>query len=171
MSGKTCLIEGCTKPTVVREWCKYHYDRGLKKGEILALARVPVSTRFLSKVQKTETCWLWIGAKTRDGYGQLRVGPMARYAHRVAYELLVGPIPSGLVLDHLCRTPSCVNPAHLEPVPQRTNVLRGVSPAAQQARQTECRLMGHPLDEANTIRNRDGKRRCRTCYNAARRVA
>ena len=96
--------------------------------------KTPLADRFWSKVQKQESgCWIWTGTRTRDGgYGQIRlpglyaplIGPM-RLAHRVAYELLVGPIPAGLVLDHLCRNRRCVNPAHLEPVTQRVNIQRG----------------------------------------------
>lgn len=80
--------------------------------------------RFWANVIKGPTCWEWTGAqvgRANEKYGHTRMG----MAHRVAYELLVGPIPKGLVLDHLCRNRLCVNPAHLEPVTQRTNILRG----------------------------------------------
>lgn len=69
--------------------------------------------RFLKKIQKTDTCWLWM-AHTNRGYGQFRVGLKQCKAHRVAYELWVGPIPDGLLIRHKCDTPRCVNPAHLE---------------------------------------------------------
>lgn len=78
--------------------------------------------KFWSKVNKTETCWLWTGPKQREGYGTIwRGGRMPRKAHRVAYELLVGPIPPGAMLDHLCHVPACVRPDHLAPVTNAQN--------------------------------------------------
>jgi hypothetical protein len=83
--------------------------------------------------------------------------------HRVAYELLVGPIPEGLELDHLCRNTRCVNPEHLEPVTGRENLMRAVSSwAAKNAAKTHC-PQGHPYDEENTKVKRDGGRACRAC--------
>jgi hypothetical protein len=73
-------------------------------------------------------CWLWDGRRfSRNGYGRVWHDGKERQAHRVTYELLVGPIPQGLILDHLpkCRVRCCVNPDHLEPVTHRTNTLRG----------------------------------------------
>ena len=73
--------------------------------------------RFMSRVEKTEHgCWVWLGAKMRNGYGQLVVGGVHYAAHRYAYQELVGAIPAGLDLDHLCRNRACTNPDHLEPV-------------------------------------------------------
>jgi hypothetical protein len=83
-------------------------------------------------------------------------------AHRFAYELFVDEIPDGLTLDHLCRNPRCVNPGHLEPVTQRENTLRGISPVAVNAAKTHCKH-GHLLDEANTYMTNAGSRQCRTC--------
>jgi hypothetical protein len=88
-------------------------------------------------------------------------------AHRLVYEELVGPIPEGMELDHLCRNTSCVNPAHLEPVPHRVNVLRGVGPTAENAVKTEC-VNGHPLTGRNLCIRKEGGRKCRTCLYAAR---
>lgn len=70
-------------------------------------------------------CWEWLRARHPDGYGAAWDGKRVRRAHRVMYERLVGPIPTGLVLDHLCRNPGCVNPAHLEPVTDAVNLRRG----------------------------------------------
>lgn len=147
-------------------------SQGLKRFQpyrVINGHRVPLPTapRFWERVEKTETCWLWTGA-TNGGYGQLKVNRTIALAHRISYELHVGPIPAGLVIDHLCRVTSCVNPAHLEPVPQRINVLRGISPAAMQARQTHCKD-GHEFTPENTIRDSRNKRRCRTCSNASDR--
>jgi len=100
-------------------------------------------------------CWLWTGSKTR-GYGN--VGHKGRnvYAHRLTYELLVGPIPPGLELDHLCRTPACVRPSCLEPVTHAENMRR--------ARVAECRR-GHSMHDAHVLRSgpQAGRRNCRTC--------
>lgn len=84
--------------------------------------------RFWAKVQKTpgDGCWTWIGGKTPAGYGCFWRGHSSRGAHRISYELLVGPIAKGLHLDHLCRNHGCVNPAHLEPVTNAENCRRGV---------------------------------------------
>lgn len=105
--------------------------------------------------------WLWTASLIR-GYGQFRVNHRPAYAHRYAYEHLVGPVPEGLELDHLCRVRRCVNPDHLQPVTHRQNVLRGDSPTADNAVKTHCPT-GHPYDEANTYRRDDGHRKCRAC--------
>lgn len=70
-------------------------------------------------------CWIWQGAMGLNGYGVVQNSKRRLFAHRVAYEVHVGPIPNGLVIDHLCRVTRCVNPTHLEPVIQRTNARRG----------------------------------------------
>lgn len=109
-------------------------------------------------------CWLWVGALKSDGYGSVWEGARRTVgAHRLVYELLRGPIPVGLSLDHLCRVPSCVNPDHLEPVTHRVNVLRGASLQALNARKTHC-PNGHPYD----ARDRGGGRRCATCTRERR---
>jgi hypothetical protein len=126
---------------------------------------LPWPDRFWAKVEKTETCWLWRGTTTRpvNGYGQIRLDRRMVTSHRVAYELLVGPIPEGLELDHLCRVRHCVNPVHLEPVTPHENLLRGEGPAARHARKTHCHR-GHPLSGANLRMCNGGRsRRCREC--------
>ena len=84
--------------------------------------------RFWSKVDKTSDCWLWT-ASTRYGYGQFRIGGKDSQnlgAHVIAYTWLVGPIPTGKVIDHLCRVRNCVNPAHMEIVTPEENSTRGM---------------------------------------------
>lgn len=111
---------------------------------------------FWSRVEKTESCWLWMGLKNQYGYAMYS----GVSAHRLTYEALVGPIPHGLQLDHLCRVRHCVNPAHLEPVTHAENVRRGLAGQAN-ASKTHC-PHGHPYDEQNTRRH-NGKRFCRRC--------
>lgn len=126
-------------------------------------AKPTIEARFLAKVSIPEDggCWIWTAAKNSEGYGRFSVNGTAEGAHRVSYELHKGPIPDGLVLDHLCRNTSCVNPDHLEPVTQRTNVIRGNAPTAANAARTECPY-GHDytvlLDGA-----RRGTRECPEC--------
>lgn len=91
------------------------------------MAPLPLDVRFWSKVDQLtspEGCWPWLGHRMPRGYGQVRVGTTHWLAHRVAYTLTFGPIPKGMVLDHLCRNTWCVNPDHLEVVTQRENLRR-----------------------------------------------
>ena len=129
--------------------------------------RPPANERFWAKVEKTETCWLWQGALGRGGYGNFSATKRSTInAHRFAYESLIGPIPEGLVLDHLCRVRRCVNPQHLRVVSPRINVLAGVALSAQNARKDRCQH-GHPFDEANTryyLTKRGLTRQCRACH-------
>ncbi len=117
-------------------------------------------------------CWVWQRSK-RDGYGQMWVGGTTVGTHRLAYEIVKGPIPKGLEIDHLCRNRRCINPDHLEAVTGRENILRGEGAPAQNARKTHCKR-GHLFDEANTniaTGERAGERNCRECKrvtNAAR---
>lgn len=110
-------------------------------------------------------CWIWTGS-TSCGYGQIQIDRRNYRAHRVGYELLIGPIPEGLQIDHLCRVRRCWNPDHLEPVTIRENVLRGEGITARAARQTHC-IHGHELTPEN-IASRPGdprRRDCLTCAN------
>jgi len=90
----------------------------------------PIWDRFWPRVDAEGDCWSWLGARTQGGYGYAWVDASHKHvrAHRLAWELLVGPIPDGLVLDHLCRVRLCVNPDHLEPVTIGINSKRGFSP-------------------------------------------
>lgn len=107
-------------------------------------------------------CWNWTRGAVADGYGVLSIRDRSYRAHRVAYEIFVGPIPEGLTIDHLCRNRRCVNPAHLEPVSMSVNILRGEGVPAKNRRKTHC-MRGHALDGDNLFVARSGQRACRTC--------
>lgn len=117
-------------------------------------------------------CWNWTGSLSTGGYGCFYIKRKFISAHRAVYELLSGPIPEGLHLDHLCRNRKCVNPAHLEPVTQRENFLRGYSPSAITVRTNQCK-QGHSLTGDNLFNyiSRQGvrNRMCKTCRNARAR--
>lgn len=122
--------------------------------------------RFWSKidVRGPDECWVWKGGLVL-GYGQFWYGHRKRdYAHRISYKALVGDIPVGLVIDHLCRNRACVNPAHLEVVTERVNILRGTALSARYAVATHC-IHGHEFTAANIIPQKNGARKCRACAN------
>lgn len=127
----------------------------------------PLIERINRRVQKDPNtgCWLWTGTiNSTTGYGTISVDAEVRSAHRLSYELHIGPIPAGLQIDHLCRVRHCVNPDHMEPVTQRENLLRSpIAPAGVNARKTHC-PQGHPYSEENTIWQRSRRGRlCRIC--------
>lgn len=120
--------------------------------------------RIWSKIERSpDGCWLWTGALKPNGYGNCWAGPGYSSAHRVVYELLVGPVP-GFDLDHLCRVRHCVNPSHLEPVTRVENTRRGLSGVLK----THC-AHGHPWIPENIIKNGNGSQTCKVCTYARNR--
>jgi hypothetical protein len=158
----TCAAPGCSRAIYCKSLCTQHYQRLRKHGTLAE----PTSRRFWAKVDKSGDHWIWTGARNENGYGRYN----NHLAHRLAYVLTHGEIPDGLPLDHVCRVTSCVNPAHLEPVTNGENVLRGYGPNINAARQndlTHC-LREHAFTPENTRRNRNGSRSCRTCLRLRR---
>lgn len=139
---------------------------GTRKPKLLPLDvdRSELLERFMSLIspEPNTGCWIFLGALDPSGYGVFSISRKRFRAHRVAYELLVAPIPDGLVLDHLCRSRWCSNPGHLEPVTSSENTKRGANTI-----KTHC-IRGHELSGDNLyLRKGRGGRVCRTCLYAA----
>lgn len=120
--------------------------------------------RFKAKIldiSTNEKCWVWKN-RLDNGYGRFWWNNQTTLAHRFSYLFFIGEIPADRQLDHLCRNRACVNPAHLEPVDIKTNVLRGVGVTAQNANKSEC-LRGHKLDGANLYQSKRNTRVCAEC--------
>lgn len=153
---------------ILAQYCKGHH------------VRRPLQQRFWEKVNKDGPvpehrpdlgpCWVWTGAHDKYGYGGIGIDNQRRAkAHRIGYEIQVGPIPDGLELDHLCRTPACVRGSHLEPVTHRENVLRGNAPSAITHRTRICKR-GHPFEGDNLVSAGPGQgMTCRQCQNMRQR--
>lgn len=120
-------------------------------------------------------CVIWPGTKNPGGYGQFSSKSGGKWrtvlAHRYFYELVFGPIPVGLQIDHLCRNRACVSPAHLEVVTSKVNSLRGMGTSAINARRTHC-VNGHALTDDNVLRygKKKDHRQCRTCNRLHQRA-
>jgi hypothetical protein len=133
----------------------------------------PPWVRLMRKRRVDENgCWIYTGFCDRDGYGYMREYGKAWKVHRWIYTRVIGPIPEGYQIDHLCKVTSCFNPFHLEAVTPRENTLRSDSLSAQNARRTHCRK-GHPLTGTNLLietgRTGGPQRRCRECKNTRQR--
>jgi hypothetical protein len=138
------------------------------------------ATRFRAKVDlggppperrpELGPCHVWTGADNGNGYGRFWAPPRYVLAHRAALELAGIEIPSGYVVDHLCRNPACVNAEHLEPVTQRVNIMRGDQPNMTAACLGRCQR-GHAFDEGNTYIRPSGEKNCRTCRADSDRLA
>ena len=121
---------------------------------------IDLPANFWAKVEITDACWLWTGAKTADGYGNFQ----GQYPHRLLYEAEYGPIPERLQLDHLCRVRHCCRPTHLEAVTPRENGRRGIKGILT----SHC-PRGHEYTTENTAFHPKAGRHCRTCDAARHR--
>lgn len=168
---------GCGGTPKMGRFLKGHYARSLDPIARSALGRMgraaqPTPStveRFWPRVRKSEECWEWTGPRNNHGYGTLRHNGRDALAHRVSYELNIGPIPDGLQLDHLCRNRGCVRPDHLEPVTNRENALRGEAPAIRIRRSGAC-ARGHEANAENRYYWPDGRSYCRVCERERERV-
>ena|SRR3990167_2836857 len=123
--------------------------------------------RFCENIIVKNNCWLWVGSKTKGGYGKFMINYKIFYTHRLSYIIFKGDIPQGYTIDHLCRNPICCNPNHLECVTQKENLLRSpITKASIHSKKTHCPSW-HILEGDNLSKSvlRTGKRRCRICYN------
>jgi hypothetical protein len=123
-------------------------------------------TRLFSKIEIKEDlafdgsyCWVWVRCTQPNGYGRVGLNNEKHTSHRAFYQLMVGPIPEGMELDHLCRVRNCCNPEHLEPVTPRENCMRGVGITSLNAKKTACGKCGGPYSPPNGRR----ERRCLSC--------
>lgn len=123
--------------------------------------RNTIDQALWANVEPTGFCWNWRKPLDKDGYGTAHFGNKRYRAHRLSYETLVGPIPEGLVIDHLCRNKACVNPDHLEPVTNKENLLRGFTETRYHSTKTHCKN-GHEYNEENTQFG-NSQRYCRPC--------
>lgn len=174
MRERRCSYVGCVDVVRARGLCNRHYLQAWNDGTLDLVAALPgPKERFWAKVRiaDDDECWEWTASVCDEGYGRFNANDIelpSTLAHRIAWTWLVGPIPDGLTLDHLCRNTSCVNPNHLEPVTASENSRRAIP---WNRGKTHC-VHGHEFDEANTYVCRNGRRACRTCRDrvqAARR--
>ncbi len=193
MGDRTCPIETDGKPcgkaaakTDSRDWCPMHRNRWYRHGDVhhlgkhgLAKTATP-EERFWAKVDADGDCWIWTGAIGTHGYGVfcetgVRSGQRKTMtAHRYAYQLLVGPIPEDMTLDHLCRNRPCLNPDHLEICALAENIRRAIKGRKFPNRKpkpvrAQCKE-GHPMSGDNLYVTPRGVRVCRTCQSARGRA-
>jgi len=126
-----------------------------------------IEERLKRHTRREGACLVWVAATNGRGYGQMRIHGRTVYPHRASYELVIGPIPPGHVIDHLCRNPLCVEPSHLEPVPMGTNSARGLRGFELTG---TCRAGLHDMtDPANIMSRSDGRRQCLPCRRSFER--
>lgn len=165
---RACSIAGCGNVRRARGLCSTHWNRWRRHGDPNKTIHIQGddTARFLSHVTSSSDsgCWEWTGSRNWCGYGGFKTTSSHTGAHRWSYEKWIGPIEDGLTIDHLCRNRACVNPAHMEQVTMRENVLRGDTFAARNHNKTHC-IAGHEFSAGNTYRrkSRPNQRQCREC--------
>lgn len=133
-----------------------------RRGRSMRYPSLPWQERFRLKIWQRGDCYEWRGQRRSDGYGRFEIiGGTPLAAHRIAYEIAKGPIHNGYDLDHLCRHPWCVRPTHLEAVPHRINILRGIAPSAQNAAKPSCPKCGGQY--RTVYHGHHQSRRCSIC--------
>lgn len=161
----TCTVFGCTRQHFGRGLCQRHYHEERKHGAETLPPRANIEAR-LPEVEKLARrrrvtdrgCWEWTGGTNHIGYGVVTVRYRRYSPHRLSYQLAAGPIPYGMVIDHLCRNTLCFNPGHLEPVTMAENIRRSPLVGAK----SHC-VYGHEYTEENTYITPAGARHCREC--------
>jgi hypothetical protein len=177
MNERKCSVEDCQRVYRSRGLCSSHYNRRMRAGELeIVQPQRPDDERFWSSVDAEGDCWEWTGSLHPSGYGQFRAkGKKMWRAHRYAWTELVGAIPRGMTIDHLCKRRSCVNPDHLEVVTSEENNARSGSFSAVNARKTHCKR-GHEFTADNLYtqytKGRPGRlcKRCTRTYQAHKRT-
>lgn len=164
---KICSVPKCERPSRRYGYCEMHSQRLMKRGDPLDSGKHMIRRRIQKNMSVTASgCWQWTSQKTTDGYARIDMfvngKKVSKLAHRISYREFKGEIPSGLVLDHLCRNRSCVNPDHLEPVTFAVNSQRALC-------KTHCKR-GHPLSGQNLYVHKTGSR-CLKCLKLRRKAA
>ena len=124
MNKRTCTIDGCGSPALARGWCPKHYTRWQTHGDPRGGGPACYSTpeeAFAARTERRGECLIWTGAKNGGGYGRLRVNGRVTQAHRYAWECENGPIPDGMLIDHICHNRACVNADHLRLATRQQN--------------------------------------------------
>jgi len=170
MQATQCSVDGCDRNIRKREWCDMHYMQLMRAGVITNLPVQTVAERLAAGlVRMPNGCLEWTGVTNRGGYGRIWFNGKIVMAHRLAWELVNGPIPEGMLIRHLvCDNPPCCNVDHLRPGTQVENLADMVAKdrhGRYNSVKTHC-PQHHEYTEANTYLSPQGRRTCRTCKRA-----
>lgn len=161
-------MDGCSMMAYWRGLCRRHYIADQYRDTPIPAAEL-LMEQLAKKIEVWDCgCWVWTKAKfARSNHGMFGYNALGKnfthYVHRWVYEHLIGPVPEGLVLDHLCRVEACCNPDHLEPVSNAENIRRGIGPDGGLRRHQRACKRGHRFSPENTYVSKLGWRHCKVC--------